>query len=380
MTESVTDPIAAPVAANDFRREPEDLVLAELAAVERVLRSGWWILGAEVEGFEQEWARHCATPHAVGVANGLDAIEIGLRAMGVGPGDEVITTPVTAYATTLAIQRCGAIPVFADIDPASGCLAADSVASCVSTSTRAVVPVHLYGRAADLDGLVAVCDAHGLALLEDCAQAHGALHRGRPVGSVGRCAAWSFYPTKNLGAIGDDGALTTADAELARTARCLRNYGQSDRYHHDLPGLNSRLDELQAALLRVRLPLLEAWTDRRRQIAERYRQAIAHPLLKPLAEVSDPAANVHHLYVLLTPDRDRVRSLLQEQGIPTLIHYPLPCTQQSALGTHRVAPGGIPHALKHCGTCFSLPIHPFLLDDEVSRVIDACNQLPDPVG
>lgn len=371
----MTDPIVAPVIANDFCREPEELLRAELAAVERVLRSGWWILGTEVKAFEQAWARRCAVPHAVGVANGLDAIEIGLRALGVGPGDEVITTPVTAYATALAIQRCGAIPVFADIDPSTGCLAAASVATCISASTRAVLPVHLYGRAADLDGLQAICDSQGLDLIEDCAQAHGARHRGRPVGSVGRCAAWSFYPTKNLGAIGDAGALTTADPELAHAARCLRNYGQSDRYHHETVGLNSRLDELQAALLQVRLAWLDSWTDRRRQIAARYRHGIHHPLLQPLADVSDPASHVHHLYVVLTPKRDQVRSLLEQQGVSTLIHYPLPCTQQSALGAHRVAPEGIPHALKHCDRCFSLPIHPFLSDDEVNGVIDACNQL-----
>jgi dTDP-4-amino-4,6-dideoxygalactose transaminase len=372
----VTDPIVTPVAANDFRREPEELLLAELASAERVLRSGWWILGAEVEGFEQEWARHCAAPHAVGVANGLDAIEIGLRALGVGPGDEVITTPVTAYATTLAIQRCGAVPVFADIEPGTGCLSADSVATCISASTRAVLPVHLYGRAADLDGLATVCDSHGLALIEDCAQAHGAQHRGRPVGSVGRCAAWSFYPTKNLGAIGDAGALTTADAELARTARCLRNYGQSDRYHHDRAGLNSRLDELQAAILRVRLPWLKAWTDRRREVATRYRQGIDHPLLQPLAEPNDPASHVHHLNVLRTPQREWVQAQLAERGVMTLVHYPLPSTEQKALTDHRIAPGGIPHALEHCRTCFSLPIHPFLSDSEVERVIEACNRIP----
>lgn len=372
----MTDPIVTPVAANDFRREPEELLLAELASAERVLRSGWWILGAEVEGFEQEWARHCAAPHAVGVANGLDAIEIGLRALGVGPGDEVITTPVTAYATTLAIQRCGAVPVFADIEPGTGCLSADSVATCISASTRAVLPVHLYGRAADLDGLATVCDSHGLALIEDCAQAHGAQHRGRPVGSVGRCAAWSFYPTKNLGAIGDAGALTTADAELARTARCLRNYGQSDRYHHDRAGLNSRLDELQAAILRVRLPWLKAWTDRRREVATRYRQGIDHPLLQPLAEPNDPASHVHHLNVLRTPQREWVQAQLAERGVMTLVHYPLPSTEQKALTDHRIAPGGIPHALEHCRTCFSLPIHPFLSDSEVERVIEACNRIP----
>jgi len=372
----VNDQTATSLAANDFRREPEKLVLAELAATERVIRSGWWILGAEVEEFEKEWAHQCAAPHAVGVANGLDAIEIALRALGVLPGDEVITTPVTAYATTLAIQRTGAIPVFADIDPATGCLAAESVASCVSGLTKAVLPVHLYGRAADLDGLGAVCEDNGLHLVEDCAQAHGTRYRGQPVGNMGRFGAWSFYPTKNLGAIGDAGALTTAEEELARVARCIRNYGQSDRYHHEQLGMNSRLDELQAALLRERLPWLDTWTARRREIATRYRQGIDHPLLKPLAEASDPASDVHHLYVLLTPDRDRVRSLLKQGSVPTLVHYPLPCNKQQALGTHRVAPKGIPHALNHCDRCFSLPIHPFLSEDEVNHVINACNQLP----
>ena len=273
-----------------------------------------------------------------------------------------------------------AIPVFADIDPATGCLDAESVATCISSSTKAVLPVHLYGRAADLDALSTVCEAHGLPLIEDCAQAHGALHRGRPVGSVGRCGAWSFYPTKNLGAIGDAGALTTADAELAEVARCLRNYGQRDRYHHDLPGMNSRLDELQAALLRERLSWLNAWTARRRDIAARYRHGIDHPLLKPLSEANDPASDVHHLYVLLTPDRDQVRSFLQLRGVPTLVHYPLPCNKQRAIGSHRVAPSGIPHTLKHCKRCFSLPIHPFLSDDEVNHVINACNLAPTEIS
>nr|WP_256438901.1 DegT/DnrJ/EryC1/StrS family aminotransferase [Synechococcus sp. CCY 9618] len=348
-----------------------------MAAAERVIRSGWWVLGREVQAFEQAWALHCGTAHAVGVANGLDAIEIGLRALGIGPGDEVITTPVTAYATTLAIQRCGALPVFADIDPSTACLATESVATCIGPATRAVLPVHLYGRAADLDGLEELCRSHGLHLVEDCAQAHGARHLDRPVGSVGRCAAWSFYPTKNLGAIGDAGALTTADAELARVARSLRNYGQSDRYHHDLAGMNSRLDELQAALLSERLGWLDAWTHRRREIAGHYRSRIHHPLLTPMAEPQDPSSHVHHLYVLRTPQREWVQAQLAEQGVSTLIHYPLPCTRQKALAGHRIAPGGIPHALEHCRTCFSLPIHPFLQDDEVKRVIDACNELPD---
>lgn len=364
------------IVANDFRREPEALHSEELAAVARVLRSGWWILGKEVQDFEQAWANQVESANAIGVGNGLDAIEIALRAIGVGPNDEVVTTPVTAYATTLAIQRCGAIPVFADIDPATGCLSPQSAATCITAQTKAIVPVHLYGRAADLDGLSELCEKHDLSLIEDCAQAHGCRHRGRPVGSIGHAGAWSFYPTKNLGAIGDAGALTTADQKLADHARCLRNYGQIDRYHHEHLGLNSRLDELQAALLNVRLPWLQTWTGRRRQIAERYRRLIDHPLLEPLEEESDPGSHVYHLYVLRTPCREMVRTFLEEQGISTLIHYPLLSNQQHAIRTHRLAPAGIPHALQHCDWCFSLPINPYLRDDEVDAVIDACNKLP----
>jgi len=362
---------------NDFQREPEALIQAQLRASETVLRSGWWVLGRQVQAFEQALAEHCGTEAAVGVANGLDAIEIGLRALGIGPGHEVITTPLTAYATTLAIQRCGAIPVFADIDPATACLDPASVARCIGPLSRAVVVVHLYGRAADLDGLSSLCSSHGLALVEDCAQAHGAHHRGRPVGSLGAFGAWSFYPTKNLGAIGDAGALTSKDPDLITAARQLRNYGQSDRYHHERAGMNSRLDELQAAILLERLPYLQAWTERRRAIAQRYWSEIRHSSLDALATPQDPASHVHHLFVLRSVARDEIRLRLQDVGIATLIHYPLLSTQQAALGEHRADPLGLAAAQHLASRCFSLPIHPFLSEEEVSRVIEACNQLPE---
>ncbi len=362
-----------PIPFNDFQREPEALIEAQLRAAEAVLRSGWWVLGQQVQAFELAWASHCGTTGAVGVANGLDAIEIGLRSLGIGPGDEVITTALTAYATTLAIQRCGAIPVFADIDPATACLDPASVERCISPDTRAVLVVHLYGRAANLTELQHICSRSELLLLEDCAQAHGAHHAGRPVGSIGSFGAWSFYPTKNLGAIGDAGALTSSDHALLAKAKQLRNYGQSDRYHHDLQGLNSRLDELQAALLLERLPHLQAWTNRRISIAQRYWLEISHPELELLARPSDRSSHVHHLFVLRTLRRKELQSHLAESGIKTLIHYPVPCHLQKCLGAHRIDTNGLHTTEQHAATCLSLPIHPFLSDQDVDRVTAACN-------
>ena len=358
---------------NDFQREPESLIQDQLRAAEAVLRSGCWVLGQQVQAFEQAWASHCGTTGAIGVANGLDAIEIGLRSLGIGPGDEVITTALTAFATTLAIQRCGAIPVFADIDPSTACLHPASVERCISPASRAVLVVHLYGRAANLTDLLQICAQNELLLLEDCAQAHGAHHDGRPVGSLGSFGAWSFYPTKNLGAIGDAGALTSSDTAVLATAKQLRNYGQTDRYHHDLLGLNSRLDELQAALLLERLPHLQAWTERRRYISDRYWREISHPELELLAPPSDPSSHVHHLFVLRTPRRDSLQCHLEEVAINTLIHYPVPCHLQKALGTHRVDPAGLNITEQHAATCLSLPIHPLLTDQDLDRVISACN-------
>jgi dTDP-4-amino-4,6-dideoxygalactose transaminase len=366
---------AALIPFNDFQREPEELIQAQLIATEVVLRSGWWVLGHQVQAFESEWSAYCGTSGAVGVANGLDAIEIGMRALGIGPGDEVITTSLTAFATTLAIQRCGAIPVFADIDPSTACLSPASVQRCISPLTRAVLVVHLYGRAANLTDLYRICELNNLFLLEDCAQAHGARFKGRPVGSIGSFGAWSFYPTKNLGAVGDAGAITSSDESFLAIAKQLRNYGQTDRYHHDLPGLNSRLDELQAALLLARLPYLDAWTLRRRRIAERYWGEISHPDIELLETPSDPSSHVHHLFVLRTTRRNFLQSKLEDASIKSLIHYPVPSHLQKALGTHRIDPSGLHSTEKHSASCLSLPIHPFMSDNDVDRVIAACNCL-----
>jgi dTDP-4-amino-4,6-dideoxygalactose transaminase len=256
---------------NDFKAEPPELREAMLRAVGRVLESGWYVLGNEVTAFEKQWADVCGVAHGVGVGNGMDAIEIALRALDIGPGDEVITSPMTAFATVLAILRAGAIPVLADIDLCSALLSLESAKRCISSKTKAVILVHLYGQIRNMEGWTSFAEDHCIALLEDCAQAHHASWQGRVAGSFGVSGAYSFYPTKNLGAIGDAGMLVTQSGQIAQRASQLRNYGQSSRYHHPALGMNSRLDEIQAALLSVRLKWLQGNTNRRQQIAAAYR-------------------------------------------------------------------------------------------------------------
>jgi dTDP-4-amino-4,6-dideoxygalactose transaminase len=361
------------VPMNAFGREPEELVVSQCSAMQRVLRSGWWILGAEVEAFETEWSTYCGCARAVGVGNGMDALEIGLRVLGIGPGDEVITTPMTAFATVLAILRGGATPVLADIDPATAILDLASVSRCVTPRTRAVLVVHLYGQAAPLETLADFCTERGLELIEDCAQAHGAKWNGRPVGGYGRVAGWSFYPTKNLGTMGDGGALTTNSVDLAEAAAKLRNYGQSVRYEHPVIGMNSRLDEVHAAILRERLIHLPAWTERRRIIARRYEAGISNPLVEVLPLPAEPERHVHHLCVVTSPHRAELSATLSESGIESLIHYPIPIHRQASCRGMRTDPNGLPQAEAHAATCLSIPCNPFLSEDEVTRVIAALN-------
>ncbi len=361
------------IAMNDFKRDDEDLVRQELSAVERVLRSGWWILGKEVEAFEAEWAAWLGTRHAAGVANGMDALEIGLRALGIGPGDEVVTTPMTAFATVLSIFRTGASPVLADIDPDTGILSTESVKRCLSKATKAVMVVHLYGQAGPVEELSRVCAGAGIHLVEDCAQAHGVKASGKACGTWGAFAGWSFYPTKNLGAIGDAGALTTESAELDAKARRIRNYGPSVRYQHPEVGLNSRLDELHAAILRERLKHLSDWTERRRAIAHRYAAQIRHPQVRVLPLPADPARHVHHLFVVTSPVREALQAHLKAAGVDSLFHYPIPAHHQPPCAAVRIDPQGLAAAEEHARTCLSLPIHPAMSDAEVAQVIDAVN-------
>ena len=361
------------VAMNDFKAEPAALLDAELAACERVLRSGWWILGQEVGRFESEWAAWLGLPHAVGCGSGLDAIELGLRALGIGAGDEVITTPMTAFATVLAILRAGASPVLADIDPDTAMLSPSSVRRCLTPTVKAIILVHLYGQVGAVDELGMIAREHGVLLLEDCAQAHGARLRGRAVGGFGAFGAWSFYPTKNLGAVGDAGALTTASEELAVKVRSLRNYGQSVRYHHPLLGMNSRLDELQAALLLARMAFLEQSLAARRSVAERYAAGIDSESVRILPLPAERERHAHHLFVVRTPHRKQLQAHLDALGIEALIHYPIAVHQQEPCGNLRRDRAGLSHCERHAAECLSLPCRPGLSSAEVDRVIDAVN-------
>lgn len=358
---------------NDFRAEPETLRVAELAAVERVLRSGWYVLGNEVRTFENVWATRCGMARAVAVGNGMDAIEIGLRALDIGPGDEVITTSMTAFATVLAILRAGATPVLADIDPETALLDPSSVERCISPRTRAVILVHLYGQIRAMEHWVELCGRHGIALVEDCAQAHLSRWNGSAAGSFGRIGAYSFYPTKNLGALGDGGALVTNEAALSERAAVLRNYGQSVRYHHPQLGLNSRLDEMQAALLLERLKWLDEFTERRRRIAGRYHAEIRSAAVSLMASPVQPGSHVYHLYVVRSERRDRLAQFLKERGVETLVHYPVPVHQQPPCLNLRRDPHGLAATEHHAAQCLSIPCHPQMTETDTAQVIEAIN-------
>jgi dTDP-3-amino-3,4,6-trideoxy-alpha-D-glucose transaminase len=336
------------------------------AAIRRVVARGWFILGPELDAFEQEFSRASGAARTVGVGTGTDALAIALRALGIGPGTEVITSPLSAAYTALAIAAAGARPVFADIDPGRLTLDPAATAAAVTPRTAAIMPVHLYGQAADMPALMKVAERHGLAVIEDCCQAHLATCNNQPVGSFGAAAAYSFYPTKNLAALGDGGALTSNDGAIADRAKRIRNGGQGERYRHDEFGVNSRLDEMQAAILRARLQLLPAWTERRRALGREYRAA-----LKDAAAVTVPpqhdAGHVYHLFPVLSPARESIREQLAAAGIETLIHYPIPIHRQRAVATGDACP----IADRVCAEVFSLPLHPALATDSVLRVAAA---------
>ncbi|MBW7898770.1 dTDP-3-amino-3,6-dideoxy-alpha-D-galactopyranose transaminase [Candidatus Brocadiaceae bacterium B188] len=358
---------------NDFRAEPPELIRQEVAAVERVIKSGWYILGNEVKDFESAWASCCGVDYAIGVGNGMDAIEIGLRALSIGTGDEVITTPMTAFATVLAIIRAGATPVLADIDPATALLDPASVKRCLSSRTRAMLLVHLYGQVRNMDTWIALCKHADIHLLEDCAQSHSASWKGKVAGSFGDCGAYSFYPTKNLGTMGDGGAIITNSEELANKARVLRNYGQSQRYHHAELGLNSRLDEMHAAILSARLRWFDFFTARRKGIAKAYFNGIKNSLIQLMAEPSDSESHVYHLFVILCKERERLGSYLRECGVDNLVHYPIPVHHQVPCRNIRRDPKGLIHAETHAARCLSIPCHPQMIDEEVNKVIKVIN-------
>jgi dTDP-4-amino-4,6-dideoxygalactose transaminase len=343
-------------------------------AMERVMEAGAFILGDEVEAFEAEFAAYSGCDHGVGVGSGTDALRLALRALDIGPGDEVITAANTFAATALSIAHTGAVPVLADVREADFNLDPEAVERAVTPRTRAIVPVHLYGHPAPMDEILDIARRHGLAVVEDACQAHGAAYRGRPAGSMGDLGCFSFYPGKNLGAYGDGGAVVTADPALADRIRLDREYGQRVKYEHLSAGYNSRLDALQAAVLRVKLRYLDEWNDRRRAAAELYRLLLADTGL-PLPIELAGARHVYHLFVVRHPDRDALAGALAGAGISTGIHYPKPLHRQPALAGVRTVPEGAPVATALSGEILSLPMFPEITPAQVARVAEAVSAL-----
>jgi dTDP-4-amino-4,6-dideoxygalactose transaminase len=339
------------------------------AACRRVVSSGRYILGQEVEAFESEFAAYCCVRHCIGVSNGLDALELILRGYGIGPGDEVIVPANTFIATWLAVSRAGAVPVPVEPNELTHTIEADQAEKAISLRTRAVMPVHLYGQPANMDPIYELAQRHNLKVIEDAAQAHGARYRGRRVGGLGDAAGFSFYPGKNLGALGDGGAVVTNDDVLAAQIRLLRNYGSKVKYYNEVKGCNARLDALQAAMLRVKLVRLDEWNLRRRRAAERYLKALSGLSHLVLPHVPDDVEPVWHLFVVCHQRRDELQKHLSRAGIETLIHYPVPPHLSAAYADLSYVRGDFPRTERIAETLLSLPIGPHLVDDVQSRII-----------
>jgi dTDP-4-amino-4,6-dideoxygalactose transaminase len=356
----------------DLAAMTRDVRTAIERAWARLLDSSRFVGGEAVQDFEQQWASYCRLPHAVGVASGTDALLLTLMALDIGPGDEVIVPANTFVASAEAVVLAGATPVFADVSPDTLLLTSAQLEAAVTTRTVAVIVVHLYGQMPDMDALSRSASRAGIVIIEDAAQAHGASWHGRPAGSIGRAGCFSFYPSKNLGAFGDAGAVVTADAGLADRIRSLRDHGSSrySRYDHEFIGTNSRLDGLQAAVLNAKLPWLDTWTDARRSIAARYRAALAGGTDCLVAE-QPGSRGAYHLAVAQVPDRAAVRRQLAEAGIETQIHYPVPCHRQAAY--RRFATRPLPVAEQSSAKVLSLPMFPHMSDECVARVCDAIN-------
>ena len=356
------------------------------AAIARVLDSGWLLLGKELDAFEQEWATYCQAAHGIGLANGLDALALALEACGVKPGDDVLVPANTYIASWLAVSQVGARPVPVEPDPRICNLDPDRLLAALTPRTTAIMPVHLYGQSADLDPILAVAVAKGLAVVEDAAQSHGARYRGRRVGGCGSAAgriphavAWSFYPTKNLGALGDGGAVTTDDATIADRLRMTRNYGQRQRYVNEVIGRNSRLEEMHAAVLRVKLTVLDEWNTRRATLAAAYQTGLAG-LNLDLPFVPDWAEPVWHQYVVRHPQREALRQCLADRGIPTIVHYPVPPHRQAAYAHLGLPEGCLPISERLHREVLSLPMGPHLSADEQAQVISAVRAVVAELG
>jgi len=354
----------------DIRKQHGQIRQELVKAMEKVLDSGWYILGKEVETFEEEFSAFVGTSHAVGVASGTDALYLALKALDIGPGDEVITVSHTAVATVAAIVQTGATPVLVDICEESYTMDPSQLPAAISPRTKAIIPVHLYGQAADMDNILAIAENRGISVIEDCAQAHGALYKGKKVGSLGLMGAFSFYPTKNLGAMGDGGIIVTFDENIARKIRLLRQYGWQERYISSFSGTNSRLDEIQAAILRIKLKYLDTWNKKRHALAELYGHHLSH-VRKP-AELAD-RVHVYHLYVVATPQRKDLMDYLKNRGIVTAIHYPVPVHLQEAY-SKLIRCGKLPVTEKICSQIISLPMYPELTAGEIREISNSINE------
>lgn len=354
---------------SNLKRQHSAIASQIHAATEKVLKCGWYILGKEVETFERHFAEYIGSKHCVGVANGTDAITLALMAQGIGVGDEVITTALTAYPTITGIERAGATPIIVDVYKKDGLINPACITSKITKRTRAIVAVHLYGKCCQMDALQKISTQHHLALIEDCAQSCGASYDGNKAGSIGSIGCFSFYPTKNLGACGDGGAVVTNSKSITQQLRMLRNYGQSDRYHHQLNGLNSRLDEIQAAILTIKLAQLDRWNLRRQKIATTYQ----HHLSKTVTILSNchNHGHIYHLFVIRVPSRTQFMQQMDDLGVQTLIHYPVAVHQQPAMAQCCNAQPSLANAEMLANEVVSLPIYPELTDEEVITIINA---------
>jgi len=348
------------------------------AAIQNVIDNTSFIMGPAVRTFEDAFAAYCGAAHCIGVSNGTAALELALRAYGIGPGDEVITVAHTFIATAEAISALGATPVFVDIDPDTYTLNSNLLAAAITLNTRAVLPVHIYGQPADMTSINLIAKAHGLVVIEDAAQAHGATWQGQLAGTLADAACFSFYPGKNLGAYGDAGALTTNDVTIAEKVRLWRNHGRRSKYLHDLKGFNERIDTLQAAILGAKLPHLAAWTAARRRLAARYSELLAdcEVVLPQVAAEAEPA---WHLYVIRTPHRDPLLDFLKQHGVEAGIHYPVPLHLQPAYTDLNYQVGDLPVTEMVADTCLSLPLYPEMIDAQQDRVVELVRQFLDQI-
>ena len=362
------------VAVLDLKAEYAQLRDEILPALDRVCQNSSFVIGPEVEAFEREFADFCGTKHCVALSSGTAALHLGLLALGVQADHEVITSPNSFLATAEAITYCGAVPVFVDIDPANGNLDPGLIERAITPRTRVILPVHVYGRPADMDPIREIAARHNLRVLEDAAQAHGARYRGKRAGGLAHAAAFSFYPTKNLGAYGEGGALTTDDDHIAKFARAARSHGQTARYEHEFVGYNYRMQGFQGAVLRIKLRHLYAWTSRRQEIAREYRRLLANARLE--IPVDDPRDEcVYHQFVIYTDNRNATVSQLAERDIETVVHYPRPIHLQPAYSSLGLPPGTFPCAERACERVLSLPLHPGLTPEQIEYVANAVREI-----